>query len=468
MPMDATTAKGRAGDSGSGLTDRTAVELAELVRSGQASPAEIVAAHLARIEALDPRLNAFQLVRAEQALAEARALSERPDLHELPLAGVPVAIKDDTALAGTPTRRGTAATSEQAVEADGEPVRRLRAAGAVIVGKTRMPELGLWHFTESLSFGATRNPWDTTRSPGGSTGGGAAAVASGMVPIALASDGLGSIRIPAAWCGLLGVKPGNGVVPTGRSEHWYGLTALGPLATTVADAALLLDVVAGRTDFRGTVVPDRPLRLRVSTRSPAPGVGVERAILDAVRAAGAVLAEAGHAVTDGDPPYQQKLAGAVFQRWFAGVAQDVDELVADPARLERRTRSMAAIGRRLRRVRPVTPRPVEAWKARMAGAFETVDAFLMPTVARQAPPVGAWARTGFGRTMTGGTRWAPFAAAWNMAQLPALSVPAGLDGDGLPLAVQLVGPAGSEATLLALAAQLEQLLPWPRHAPDPD
>ena len=427
--MDATAAKGRAGDAGAELTGRTAVELAELVRTGQASPVEVVGAHLARIEALDPGLNAFQLVRADEAMAEAAEVAARSDLGELPLAGVPVAIKDNTHLAGTPTHWGTAATPARAEAADGELVTRLRAAGAVIVGKTRMPELGLWHFTETASYGITRNPWDTGRSPGGSSGGSAAAVASAMVPIAQASDGLGSIRIPAAWCGLLGVKPGNGVVPTGMGEHWFGLTVYGPLATTVADAALLLDVLAGRSDFRATGVPSgRSLRLRLSTRSPAPGVKAERAVLDAVAAAGAALAEAGHTVRPGDPPYQQKLALPVFHRWFAGVARDVDELVEDPARLEARTRAMAAVGRRVVRMRPVTSRPVEAWRARMAAAFDGVDAFIMPSVARQAPPVGTWAKAGFGRTMSGGTRWAPFAAAWNLAGVPAVSVPAGLAG----------------------------------------
>ena len=450
------------------LTGRTAAELAALVQAGKATPAEVVAAHLARIEALDARLGAFQLVRAEQAMAEAEALGRRPaaELAALPLAGVPVAVKDNIDLAGHPTRRGTAGTPDSPVEADAEPARRLKAAGAIVVGKTRMPELGLWHFSESASWGATRNPWDHERTPGGSSGGSAAAVASGMVPVAHANDGLGSIRIPAAWSGLVGIKPGRGVVPSGLPEHWFGLTVNGSVATTVADAALVFAVLAGRVPTLPVPEPAGRLRLRLSTKVPAAGVGVDRAVLDAVAAAGAVLAEAGHTVGRGDPPYHQSLALPLFQRWFCGVAGDVDELITDPAKLEPRTRAMAAIGRRIRRVRPVTPAPAEAWRAEMARAFDGVDAFVMPVVARQAPKVGAVDGAGFAATMAAGVRAAPFAAPWNLAGLPALSVPAGLDADGLPLAVQLVGPAGSEATLIGLAAQLERLRPWPRLAPD--
>jgi amidase len=242
-----------------GLTALPALEIAAAVRNGRVSPVEVVQAHLAQIDRLEPAIRAFQVVLAEQALAEARALAARPGLTGLPLAGVPVAIKDNVEVAGAPTRHGSAATSAEPAKADDELVRRLRAAGCVVIGKTQMPELAIWPFTEPQAYPATRNPWDTARTPGGSTGGGAAALASGMAALALGSDGGGSIRIPAACCGVVGLKPGPDVVPLagGMDSHWYGLTAFGPLARTVGDAAAALGVLTGRC---GSPTPPRPPR----------------------------------------------------------------------------------------------------------------------------------------------------------------------------------------------------------------
>ena len=203
-----------------------ALEIARAVRDRRLDPAAVIRAHLARIDEADPQLHAFQEVRRDGALADAAALAQRPDLGGLPLAGVPVAIKDNTDVAGLPTRQGSAATPAGPAASDDELVRRLRAAGAIPIGKTQQPELAVWPVTEPEAYPATRNPWDLSRTPGGSTGGGAAAVAAGMAALALGSDGGGSIRVPAACCGLVGVKPAPGRVPVagGASEHWYGLT----------------------------------------------------------------------------------------------------------------------------------------------------------------------------------------------------------------------------------------------------
>src|SRR5579871_2461785 len=234
------------------LTSAPAHQLAGLVQSHQVSPVEIVQAHLDRIEAIEAKVRAFQVILADQALAEALTLAERADLDQLPLAGVPVAIKDNIDVAGVPTRSGSGATPVEPARTDDELVIRLRRAGCVVIGKTQMPELAIWPFTEPAVFAATRNPWDLSRTPGGSTGGGAAAVAAGMAAIALGSDGGGSIRAPAACCGLFGIKPSPGLVPLagGKTEHWYGMTAFGPLARSVADAALALDVLADTPIYR--------------------------------------------------------------------------------------------------------------------------------------------------------------------------------------------------------------------------
>src|SRR6266511_698319 len=255
------------------LVGRTVVELAAAVRAGGVSPLDIIEAHLDRIAAVDPRLHAFQVVRPDAVREEARALTRRADLAELPLAGVPVAIKDNVHLAGYPTREGSLGSSEEARARDDEQVRRLRQAGAVPIGKTTLPELGLWPFTETSAFGATRNPWSLDRSPGGSSGGAAAAVAAAMVPIALGNDGGGSIRMPASCCGLVGLKPGQGVLPAGEM-NWLGMSEGGPLATIVSDLSLMLDVLAGVSSHREVAPPSRALRIAASSRPPATGVKV--------------------------------------------------------------------------------------------------------------------------------------------------------------------------------------------------
>jgi amidase len=443
----------------------TAVGIAAAVRAGELSPVEVVEAHLERIATLDGRVHAFQLLRAEEVRAEALALAERPDLAELPLAGVPVAVKDNVDLAGAPTRNGSAATGTGAAAADGEPVRRLREAGAMLVGKTTVPELSLWPFTESEAFGATRNPWSLDHTPGGSSGGSAAAVAAAMVPLALGADGGGSIRIPASNCGLVGIKPGLGVVafPGGGVSTLGGMSEFGPLATSVADLGLCLDVLAGATTFRAVRPPDRPLRVGVSAKAPAVGVKVDPQVRAALDATVAALRDAGHQVADADPPWRNTDAAPFLHRFLAGAAGDADG--ADWKALEPRTRAEARAGRLLRRARPIPDGPPARVLARYQAWFQDHDALLTPTLA--APPLrlGAYQGKGFARTLLGVTPYMPFTPSLNLVGFPAASVPAGSSRDGLPVGVQMVAARGGEALLLSLARQLETLRPWPRHAP---
>jgi amidase len=333
-----------------------------------------------------------------------------------------------------------------------------------VIGMTRVPELCVFGTTDS-TFGITRNPWDLDRTPGGSSGGSAAAVASGTVPIAHGNDGMGSIRIPAACCGLVGIKPGHGVVPSdiGHSS-WFRMAENGPLATTVADAALTLSVLADRPEL-ATVREPGFLRIAASTRVPAPGVPLARHWAAALRET-ADLLRAEHAVTDADPPYPATLGATEIARWSSGTHLDA-QLVADPSKLAARTRRHAALGKWLRATRMLRDPNGGArtqWIARAERFFADHDVLLTPALAQPPIRACAWSERGWLTNVTSNVRYAPFAAPWNVAGWPAMTVPAGLDPEGLPLAVQLVGRPGSEGTLLGVAAQLERLRPWPRTA----
>ena len=439
----------------------TALEVAARVRAGEVSPREAVQASLDAIAALDPAVGAFQVVRGERALAEADAVAGRPDLADLPLAGVPVAVKDNVAVAGEPMRHGSAATSPDPREADHAVVRRIRAAGGVVVGLTRLPELGVWGTTDS-AFGVTRNPWDLARTPGGSSGGSAAAVSAGMVPAAHGNDGLGSIRIPAACCGVVGIKPGTGVVPCDVGPtNWYGMTENGALATTAGDAGLLLSVLAGRPALAAVAPVDRPLRVAVSTAPPVKGLPVDPAYRDAAERVAAALEASGHDVVTADPPAPTAAALAVFARWFAGTLDDAEHV--DRRSLERRTRVHASLGRLTRPL--VRPGQRARLRARMRGFFTPYDVLLTPALAQRPIPAERWGERGWLANVVANARYAPFEAAWNLAGVPAMVVPAGMHPEGTPLAVQLVAPDGGEARLLSVAALIEQLMPWPRTAP---
>jgi amidase len=442
----------------------TAAALAALVRGREASATEIVRAHLEHIAAVDAEIGAFQVVRDGRAVAEAEALDTREDIDGLPLAGVPVAVKDNVPVAGEPMRIGSRATSDEGSAADHETVRRLKRAGAIVVGLTRVPELCVWGTTDS-AFGATRNPWNLERTTGGSSGGSGAALAAAMAPLALAADGLGSIRIPAACCGIFGLKPGPGIVPSQLgTSSWFGMAENGPMATNVDDGALMLSVLADRSDFARVEPPAAALRIAVSTRSPLFGAGVDRELQAAVLDSANLLAGAGHLIEEADPPLAplRSMAG-IMAHWFAGTAEEAERV--DLRLLEPRNRAHARAGRLARRAGLVRSQDREAWREINEPFFRQFDLLLTPVLASTPIECDRWSERGWTANLWANLRFAPFSGPWNFAGYPAASIPAGLHSDGLPLSVQIVGSRGREALILSLARQLEMLRPWPRHAP---
>jgi amidase len=447
----------------------------------EVSSRELVERSLARIEATQSTLNAFRCARHEAARAEAGQADRRLAAGErAALLGVPVAIKDDTDLAGETTPFGCPGEFEPKAH-DSEAVRRLKAAGAVIVGKTTTPELGQWPITESPTFGPTRNPWSFEHTPGGSSGGAAAAVAAGLVPGALGSDGLGSIRVPAAWTHLVGIKPQRGRVSTWPYvDAFHGLACIGPLARTVTDAAFLLDAVAGNHPCD----PDRPpppseslavcaeradpgpLRIALSFKIPwsvAPA-SLDPEVRTVIERVAVRLEELGHRVERADPVYGVFGAG-VLARSSAGLVPWVAGL-ADHSLLDRRTRHNAKLGKWLGGPLLRFARALERPARRQIGSvFRRYDVVLTPTTAQPPLPIGA---------IDGLTNWqtdkvsvaaCPYTWPWNVLGWPAVNVPAGVTETGLPLGAQLLGKANSEPQLVALAAQLERACGWDRRWP---
>lgn len=440
----------------------TATGIAGDVAAGRRSPVDVVDEALGRIAARDRGLNAFAVVRAEAAPREAAAIDAAAGL---PLAGVPIAIKENIPVAGEPMRCGSAATSDAPQPADHPVVVRLRAAGAVVVGLTRMPELGVYGATDSV-YGVTRNPWNSELTPGGSSGGSAAAVAAAEVPVAHANDGLGSIRIPAACTGLFGLKPGLGVVPAQiGTTDWYAMAENGPLATTVADAAVMLAVMADRPALASVEVLDGRIRVAVSMRSPVVGTRLDPQWREAADDVARILSRAGHDVRRADPSYPNGAAVAGLARWFAGTAGDAAAL--DAGRLEPRVRTHARIGRVVRATPLMADRLRAKWRAVAAQFLANYDVLVTPALAQ--PPIAArdWGRGSWRATMLANVAYAPFAGAWNLAGFPAASVPMGVHPvSGTPVAAQLVAAPGREDLLLATAALIERERPWQRVAPN--
>ena len=436
---------------------------AELIRSGEVTSRELVILYLERIERLDTQLNAFSNVMEERALVDAQQADGRRGAgDERPLLGVPIAVKESEDVTGEVTTWGTAANFTPASQ-DGELVRRLRAAGAVIIGKTNCPELVIIGDTEGPAFGITRNPWNTDRSTGGSSGGSAAAVAAGLCAAATASDGAGSIRIPASNCGLVGLKPTRDRIPLAPlTEHWYGMSVVGFETRSVEDTALLMSVGAADDDLRESFSSD-PGRLRVaaSTKAALPTRvhGDVKRVLDATAGR---LRSLGHEVEQSDPPFPPVSPGTI--RYLAGIAQDADERIERPDRLQRRTKGFVRMGNAI-------PRAALEWalgeddSERMRPFFERHDVLLTPVAA--VPPIqaGQWEGLGASRTFLGMAQAYPYTLEWNLTGQPSVSVPAGMSDDGAPIGMQLVGRHGEEATLLALAAQLEGELRWTDHRP---
>jgi amidase len=450
-----------------------------MVRAGEVSPTELVRLCLDRIVRLDPQLNAFRKVFTERALLEAeQAEARRRGGDERPLLGVPIAIKDESEIAGEICTHGTDAFAEPA-KADSEMVRRLREAGAIVVGLTLLPELAICGFTESATYGVTRNPWNAQRSPAGSSGGSAAAVAAGLVPIASAGDGGGSIRLPAASCGLFGLKPSRGRISLAPAvEYWNGLAVNGCLSRTVLYTALWLDITAGGSREPGAPPdPERPfvastrtspgkLRVAWSTKPPraAAPPTIDDVVKEEVAEMAAVLSGLGHDVVQRDPEWGG-IGNNITPRFLRGVSDTVGE-VPHPERLESRTRGFGRLGGALPDAlfeRALRGRDVDA--ARVNAIFDSHDVLMTPVMGGTAIPVRRWEGKGALRTVLGMSRFYPYCVPWNHLGNPAMSVPTGMAADGMPLAVQIVGRPGEEATLLSLAAQIEAERPWADRRP---
>ncbi|MCP2293156.1 amidase [Nocardia amikacinitolerans] len=437
-----------------------AVTIAAGVHEGSLTPTEVVDATIELIAAEDGTTNAFSVVRAKRAVAEAIALEQRADLDVLPMAGVPVAVKHNIPVTGETVLCGSAATDTGPATADHPVVRRLRDAGAVVVGLTTVPELALWAMTDD-QHRVTRNPWNVKRSAGGSSGGAAAAVAAGLVPVAHGNDGLGSIRIPAAACGVYGIKPGRHTVPSDVGvDSWGGMVENGVLATTVGDAALALSVMAARPDLAELDPPGR-LRIALVVTPPSRFARVDPHWAAAAHKAAAVAAAAGHQVETTALPYGNAVL-ALLLRWLT-VALPEAATLAHPERLQPRTRRHLAIGRFVQRLGLVRAAQVDRIEARLLEFFEDYDVVITPTLATAPPRARAWHRKGWLANVLTGFRFSPFTPIWNLVGWPAASVPMGTHPySDTPVAAQLAGPPGSETTVLRLSAQLEQLHPWRR------
>lgn len=453
----------------------SAVEQAQLVRDGEVSSVELVELYLNRIARLDPQLNAFVTVRGEEALADARAADDAP--RNAPFHGVPIAIKDLTATAGIRTTYSSRAYASFVPDFDTAVARRLRAAGFVILGKTNTPEFGTTAFTESDLNGATRNPWNADLTPGGSSGGAAAALAAGLVPVAQGSDGGGSIRIPASCCGVFGLKPSRGRVSAAPFTSLEGLSTSGPLSRSVADAAHLLDVLAGYEpgDPYWAPPPERPFAeealeppdtLRVAVTSlPPVDTPVDPACVEALTSAAALLAELGHDVTEATPLWNEPgLEHTFIAVWQVGPAlHPVEDLgLLTPLNrglLESASGSSAAdYARAVARLQVVARRTVAFW--------QDYDVVLTPTLALPPVPIG-WQEevAGAKEQLLRNTVFTPFTAIANLTGLPAVSLPLHWTADGLPIGVQAIGPPAGDALLLRLAAQVEETRPWAERRP---
>jgi amidase len=455
------------------------VRQAEMVRKGDVTPSELVELYLERIDRLDPELNSFRVVLADRARADAKRVEQRlVNGHgdRMALAGVPISIKDVEDLEGEVTCQGTAGFDEPAA-ADSEAVRRVREAGAIVLGKTNLPELAICGFTETEAWGITRNPWDLDHTPGGSSGGAGAALAAGLCAGASASDGAGSIRIPAALCGLFGLKPQRDRISLAPArEHWHGLSVTGSLARSVADSALWLDVCHGGVNG-GPPPPEhsfsqaartKPGRLRIAYSSKAPRAiapaVVSAEVKSAVEQTADLLRSLDHAVEARDPDWGL-VGNNLTPRYLNGITLEF-ERVPHPDRLEKRTAQFARLGRASggRIVR--NARRAEARDARrILSVFDRCDVLMTPVTGQATVEVGRWAGKGALRTVIGMSRVYPFCVPWNHLGNPAASVPAGFTSTGDPLAVQLIGRPNDEATLLSLAAQIEAERPWADRLP---
>jgi amidase len=481
----------------SDLMFRPAIELAGMVRAGELSARELVEISLERIEELNPELNAFVQVDAERALATAAEIGPG---DERPFAGVPIAIKNNRAVEGLRLTNGCSLMAEYVADHDHNVTRRLRAAGFVIVGSTTLPEYGILPVSEARIFGPTRNPWDLERTPGGSSGGAAAAVASGMVPVAHGNDGGGSIRIPAACCGLVGLKPARGRVSLAPALGDSPIEIDGVLTRTVADTAAILDVLAGyelgdatwapppaepfaaaARRAPATVLGNDPgspnaLRIAVTKLAPLADAAVDPLCSRAVDEAAELLRALGHEVVEVDPPWQveglAELFGAVFciyislgiaaSGMIAGhepTASDVEPMSWAIYSMVQKLNATQGLGAAVQ---------LQAFARQLTTFLAPYDALLTPALAERPLPLGTLdtAAPDPMSTFTRSGLFTPFTPVFNASGQPGISLPLFQGEDGLPLGVQLVGRPAGEAALLGIAAQLEEAQPWTgRRAP---
>jgi amidase len=473
------------------LMFRPALELAGMVRAGEISARELVQISLERIEELNPALNAFAQVDAERALATADAV--RPG-DTRPFAGVPIAIKNNRPVQGLRLTYGCPLMAENECDYDHNVTRRLKHAGFVIVGTTTLPEYGILPTSEARIFGPTRNPWDLGRTPGGSSGGAAAAVASGMLPVAHGNDGGGSIRIPAACCGLVGLKPSRGRVSCAPELGDSPLVIDGMLTRTVADTAAILDVLAGYEPGDATWAPPPaepfarlserdPGRLRIAatTLPPIPNADVDPVCARAVADAAALLRSFGHEVNEVDPPWQvdglSELFGAVFSNHIAlsiaysGIVAGREPTAED---MEPMSWAIFSMIKKLGAIEGMAAAvQLQSFTRGLVAFLAPYDALLTPALAERPLPIGTL-DTAAPEPMATFTRsglFTPFTPVFNASGQPGISLPLFEGEDGLPLAVQLVGRPVGEGVLLGLAAQLEAAVPWaprrPRHVSSP-
>jgi amidase len=472
--------------SDSDLMFRPVSELAGMVRSRDVSARELVQVSLERIEELNPKLNAFVDVDAERALASA------DEVHagdERPFAGVPIAIKNNRPVRGLRLTYGCSLMAEHVAEHDHNVTRRLKDAGFIVVGTTTLPEYGILPVSEARLFGPTRNPWDLERTPGGSSGGAAAAVASGMVPVAHGNDGGGSLRIPAACCGLVGLKPSRGRISSAPELGDSALVIDGVLTRTVAETAAILDVLSGYEAGDATWAPPpaepfsaaagrEPGRLRIAatTLSPTAEAVVDPVCSGAVAQATELLRSLGHEVEEVDPPWQapglRELFGAVFSIHIAlSIAYSGTVGGRDPVADDMEPMSWAVFSmvKQLNAVQGLgAAAQLQAFARRLISFLEPYDALLTPALAERPLPLGTLDTAASPDPMATFTRsglFTPFTPVLNASGQPGVSLPLFHGEDGLPLAVQLVGRPAGEASLLCLSAQLEAARPWSERRP---
>ncbi|TDB88912.1 amidase [Actinomadura sp. KC216] len=459
--------------------------MAAAVRTGEVFPVELADHYLARIERLNEQVGAYVTVTAERARDEARqaekAVQDAADPAELPpLHGVPVPVKDLNMVAGVPFTLGSRVYAGLTGFADDNVVTRLRRAGSVLLGKSSAPEFGLPCYTEGDVAPPARTPWDLSRSAGGSSGGAAAAVASGLAPVAQGSDGGGSIRIPSSVCGLFGIKPTRGRISHGPIvPELFGLSTNGPIARTVGDAALLLDVMAGpmpgdlyaAPPVEGTFASyaERPPgRLRIArSREPAlPDAVVHPDCVAAYEAASELLVELGHEVVDMPPVFGPDLVPH-FETLWAVMATitpvpDGDEHLLQPLTHWLRARGEATTAPQVLQAHAVLQGALRAAFPVMDG----FDAILHPTLAQPPAPIGYFHDQEPVENFERQKRFTPFCAMYNISGQPAVTVPLHWNEDGLPIGIMLAGRLGGEGTLISLSAQLEEARPWIGRTPD--